>query len=184
MIKRFTTCRVRSAPTGSRCLVQTKETRSGKIQGACPTMGLTVPTPGPRRALGVGNGPVDRKVMTSARLEKMWTVDELAGVSAASVYHWRVQGKRPKAIKIGSCLSLSGGRVSEVAGRTWQRGGLRWFGARLHWAPGARSGYTHVAITAKEGRHIGRRQPSTATSRGRQGRWTGGDNLPPTRGTD
>jgi excisionase family DNA binding protein len=43
----------------------------------------------------------------SAGLEKMWTVDELAefaGVSVATLYHWRWEGKGPKAIKVGRFL--------------------------------------------------------------------------------
>ena len=40
-------------------------------------------------------------------IEKMWTVDELAefaGVSATTLYHWRWEGKGPKAIKVGRYL--------------------------------------------------------------------------------
>lgn len=68
-------------------------------------------TRGPLRAPDVNYEPDDRKVMTPARWEKMWTVHELAecaGVSAATVYHWRVLGKRPEAIEIGSCLRYRG----------------------------------------------------------------------------
>jgi hypothetical protein len=40
-------------------------------------------------------------------IEKMWTVDELAefaGVSVTTLYHWRWEGKGPKAIKVGRYL--------------------------------------------------------------------------------
>jgi excisionase family DNA binding protein len=40
-------------------------------------------------------------------MEKMWTVDELAefaGVSVTTLYHWRWEGKGPKAIKVGRFL--------------------------------------------------------------------------------
>jgi excisionase family DNA binding protein len=40
-------------------------------------------------------------------MEKMWTVEELAefaGVSVTTLYHWRWEGKGPKAIKVGRFL--------------------------------------------------------------------------------
>ena len=45
--------------------------------------------------------------MRPAGLEKMWTVDELAefaSVSVTTLYHWRWEGKGPKAIKVGRYL--------------------------------------------------------------------------------
>jgi excisionase family DNA binding protein len=49
-------------------------------------------------------------------LEKMWTVDELAkfaGVSVGTLYHWRWEGKGPKAIKVGRFLRYPEGDIQE-----------------------------------------------------------------------
>ena len=49
-------------------------------------------------------------------LEKMWTVDELAefaGVSVTTLYHWRWQGKGPKAIKVGRYLRYPEGDIAK-----------------------------------------------------------------------
>ena len=40
-------------------------------------------------------------------MEKLWTVEELAefvGVPVSTLYHWRVEGKGPKAFKVGRYL--------------------------------------------------------------------------------
>ena len=40
-------------------------------------------------------------------LDKLWTVYQLAefaGVSVTTIYHWRWEGKGPKAIKVGRYL--------------------------------------------------------------------------------
>ena len=40
-------------------------------------------------------------------LDKLWTVDQLAefaGVSVTTIYHWRWEGKGPKAVKVGRYL--------------------------------------------------------------------------------
>ena len=49
-------------------------------------------------------------------LEKLWTVDELSefvGVSVATLYHWRSEGKGPKAIKVGRYLRYAEGDIEE-----------------------------------------------------------------------
>src|SRR5674476_338547 len=56
-------------------------------------------------------------------MEKMWTVDELAefaGVSVTTLYHWRWEGKGPKAIKVGRFLRYPEANIQkwlEVLGR-------------------------------------------------------------------
>ena len=53
-------------------------------------------------------------------MEKMWTVDELAefaGVSVTTLYHWRWEGKGPKAIKVGRYLRYPEGDIE-----TWLEG--------------------------------------------------------------
>jgi len=55
--------------------------------------------------------------MRPAGLEKVWTVEELAefaGVSASTLYHWRWQGKGPRAITVGRFL-----RYPESDMETW-----------------------------------------------------------------
>jgi len=54
--------------------------------------------------------------MRPAGFEKMWTVDELAefaGVSVTTLYHWRWQGKGPKAIKVGRFLRYPEGDIEK-----------------------------------------------------------------------
>jgi predicted DNA-binding transcriptional regulator AlpA len=56
-------------------------------------------------------------------MEKMWTVEELAefaGVSVTALYHWRWEGKGPKAIKVGRFLRYPEANIQkwlEVLGR-------------------------------------------------------------------
>jgi excisionase family DNA binding protein len=56
-------------------------------------------------------------------MEKMWTVEELAefaGVSVTTLYHWRWEGKGPKAIKVGRFLRYPEANIQkwlEVLGR-------------------------------------------------------------------
>jgi excisionase family DNA binding protein len=56
-------------------------------------------------------------------MEKLWTVEELAefaGVSVTTLYHWRWEGRGPKAIKVGRYLRYREGDIEkwlEVLGR-------------------------------------------------------------------
>ena len=54
--------------------------------------------------------------MRVVKLEKLWTVDELAelaGVSVTTLYHWRWQGKGPKAIRVGRYLRYPEGDIEK-----------------------------------------------------------------------
>jgi excisionase family DNA binding protein len=49
-------------------------------------------------------------------MKKLWTVDELAefaGVSVTTLYHWRWEGKGPKAIKVGRYLRYPEGDIEK-----------------------------------------------------------------------
>ena len=56
-------------------------------------------------------------------MEKLWTVEELAEfacVSVTTLYHWRWEGKGPKAIRVGRYLRYPEGDIEkwlEVLGR-------------------------------------------------------------------
>jgi len=49
-------------------------------------------------------------------LKRLWTVDEvaeLAGVSVTTLYHWRWEGRGPKAIKVGRYLRYREGDIEK-----------------------------------------------------------------------
>ena len=49
-------------------------------------------------------------------MEKLWTVEELAefvGVPATTLYHWRGEGKGPKAIRVGRYLRYPEGEIEK-----------------------------------------------------------------------